>query len=498
MTGLINANETSPKLQHPGRLFIGGRWVEPNTAATFDVVNPATEEVFLTVAEADAQDMAQAVDAARDAFDRGPWPRMIHAERATYLRAIGAGIRERSAELGAIWTSEMGILAAVSSYASAGSGDVFDYYAGLADTYEWVEDHRPSSGQGVGLLVREPVGVVAAIIPWNSPLGLLANKVAPALLAGCTVVVKASPEAPGAVYAFAEIAEAAGLPAGVVNVVTADREVSELLVRNPGIDKVAFTGSTAAGRRIASLCGERIARCTLELGGKSAGVILDDYDLATAAQSIATSARIMTGQVCASLTRIVVSRHRHDEFVDALGAAMSAIRVGDPFDAETEMGPLAMSRQLEKVEGLIAKGCEEGATLVTGGRRPAHLERGFFIEPTVFGNVDNDSTIAREEVFGPVVSVIAADDENHAVDIANDTVYGLNASVFTDDIERAWTVSRQLRSGTVGHNSFKTDFGIAFGGFKQSGMGREGGLEGLQPYLEAKTVLLDAMPPSLT
>jgi len=493
MTGLINANET---VRHPGRLFIGGEWVEPSTPARFDVVNPATEDVFLTVAEADAQDVSRAVDAARAAFDRGPWARMTHAERAPYIHAIGAAIRDRSAELGRIWTSEMGILAAVSTYASAQSGDVFDYYADLADSYEWVERHRPSSGNGVGLLVREPVGVVAAIIPWNSPLGLIANKVAPALIAGCTVVVKASPEAPGAAYVFAEIVEACGLPAGVVNVVTAEREVSELLVRNPGIDKVTFTGSTAAGRRIASLCGERIARCTLELGGKSAGVILDDYDLATAAQSIAQSARLMTGQVCASLTRIVVSRHRHDEFVDALGAAMSAIRVGDPFDPETEMGPLAMLRQLDKVEGLIAKGCEEGARLVAGGRRPAHLERGFFIEPTVFGNVDNNSTIAREEIFGPVVSVIAADDENHAVDIANDTIYGLNASVFTNDIERAWAVSRQLRSGTVGHNGFRTDFGIAFGGFKQSGMGREGGLDGLQPYLEAKTVLLDSMPAS--
>ncbi|MCL2535122.1 MAG: aldehyde dehydrogenase family protein, partial [Nocardiaceae bacterium] len=247
MTGLINASETSPQLQHPGKLFIGGEWVAPSTSARFDVVNPATEEVFLTVAEADAQDMARAVAAARHAFDRGPWPRMTHAERASYLHAIADGIRERSAELGTIWTSEMGILAAVSAHASAGSGDVFDYYAGLADSYEWVERHQPSSGRGVGLLVREPVGVVAAIIPWNSPLGLLANKVAAALIAGCTVVVKASPEAPGAVYAFAEIAEACGLPAGVVNVVTADREVSELLVRNPGIDKVTFTGSTAAG-----------------------------------------------------------------------------------------------------------------------------------------------------------------------------------------------------------------------------------------------------------
>ncbi len=222
MAGLINANES---VKHPGSLFLGGEWVEPSTPARFDVVNPATEDVFLTVAEAGAQDVSRAVDAGRGAFDRGPWSRMTHAERAPYVRAIGAAIRERSAELGRIWTSEMGILAAASTDASAQSGDVFDFYAGLAHSYEWVEQHQPSSSRGVGLLVREPVGMVAPIIPRNSPQGLIANKVAPALIAGCTVVVKASPKAPGAAYVFAEIVEACGLPAGVVNVVTAEREV---------------------------------------------------------------------------------------------------------------------------------------------------------------------------------------------------------------------------------------------------------------------------------
>jgi acyl-CoA reductase-like NAD-dependent aldehyde dehydrogenase len=256
------------------------------------------------------------------------------------------------------------------------------------------------------------------------------------------------------------------------------------------VDKITFTGSTAAGRRIASLCGERIARCTLELGGKSAAVILDDYDLATAAESISGSARLLSGQVCSSLTRIIVSRHRHDALVDALSISMSKIRVGDPFDARTEMGPLAMSRQRDRVEGLIAKGREEGAQLATGGGRPAHLDQGFYIEPTVFGNVNNDSTIAREEIFGPVLSVIPAADEQQAVEIANATIYGLNASVFTNDGDRAYAVARQLRSGTVGRNSWRTDFGIAFGGFKQSGIGREGGLEGLHPFLEVKTIVL--------
>ena len=264
-----------------------------------------------------------------------------------------------------------------------------------------------------------------AIIPWNGPAPTIAYKVAPALLAGCTVLIKASPEAPGAAYILAEIAEAVGLPPGVVNIVTADRAVSELVVRHPGVDKISFTGSTAAGRRIASLCGERIARYTLELGGKSAAVLLDDYDVEIAARELAGPACLLTGQVCSSLTRVVVTRARHDRLVEALAHQFSRVRVGDPFDPDTQMGPLAMSRQRDRVEGLIAKGRAEGARLAGGGGRPRHLDRGFYIEPTVFGDVDNSSTLATEEIFGPVLSVIPADNEAHAVAIANDTIYGL-------------------------------------------------------------------------
>jgi betaine-aldehyde dehydrogenase len=295
-------------------------------------------------------------------------------------------------------------------------------------------------------------------------------------------------------YIMAEIAEAVGLPPGVFNIVTAERVISELLVRHPDVDKIAFTGSSAAGRRIASLCGERMARFTLELGGKSAALILDDYDIETAAQSIVGPACALTGQACSSLTRIVVSRSRHDQMVEALSVRFNAVRVGDPFDPESQMGPVAIRRQRDRIEGLIAKGKEEGATLAAGGGRPAHLNRGFFIEPTVFGNVGNHSTIAREEIFGPVLSVIPADSEAHAIEIANDTVYGLNNSVFTNDPDRAYAIARQLRSGTVGHNVFRSDFSIAFGGFKQSGIGREGGTEGLMPYLETKTIVLEGIP----
>jgi acyl-CoA reductase-like NAD-dependent aldehyde dehydrogenase len=280
----------------------------------------------------------------------------------------------------------------------------------------------------------------------------------------------------------------------VLNVLTADREVSELLVRDPRVDKITFTGSTAAGRRIASICGDRIARCTLELGGKSAAVVLDDMDLGVAAATLAGAECFLSGQVCSSLTRVIVSRSRHDELVDALAASMAQVTVGDPFAKETQMGPLVAERQRDRVLGFIAKGVEDGATLAEGGGRPAHLDRGWFVEPTVFGNVDNRSTIAQEEIFGPVLSVIPADDERHAVELANDTIYGLNASVFTHDVDRAREVAGRIRSGTVGHNAFRTDFGIAFGGFKQSGIGREGGTEGLLPFLETKTVILEDTP----
>jgi aldehyde dehydrogenase (NAD+) len=292
----------------------------------------------------------------------------------------------------------------------------------------------------------------------------------------------------------AETAEAIGLPPGVLNVVVADREVSELLVVDPRVDKITFTGSTAAGRRIASLCGTRIARCTLELGGKSAAVILDDMDLSIAAATLAHAESFLTGQVCSSLTRIVVTRHRHDELVEALADNFSRIEVGDPFDARTQMGPLVSSRQRDRVESYIEKGVADGARLATGGGRPEHLERGWFVEPTVFGDVDNSSTIAQEEIFGPVLSVIAADDERQAVAIANDSIYGLNASVFTNDADRAREVAGQLRAGTVGHSVSRLDYDMTYGGFKQSGIGREGGREGLLPFLETKTVILNARP----
>jgi len=494
------ATDHQVPLRRTDRFFINGEWVKPSSDSAIQVFDSSTEELYFRVPEAQPADMDAAIAAARHAFDRGPWPRMTHAERAGYLRAIADKLDARTADYGQMWPRESGTLYSMAQYSAMGDAGVFRFYADLADDYPFEEPFQPAARGlargGFGLLVREPVGVVGAIVPWNAPLTLIVTKTAPALLAGCTLIVKVSPEAPGAGYLMAEIAEEVGLPAGVLNVVTADREVSELMVRDPRVDKIAFTGSTAAGRKIGSICGERVARCTLELGGKSAAVILDDADLGVAAATLARAECMMTGQVCASLTRIVVSRNRHDEFADALAAAFSAVQVGDPFDAATQLGPLAMERQRDRVEGYIAKGIEEGATLITGGGRPKHLKRGYYIEPTVFANVDNKQVIAQEEIFGPVLSVIPADSEDHAVDIANDTIYGLNAAVFTPDIARAREVAGQLRSGTVGHNNMRIDMSTSFGGFKQSGIGREGGREGLLPYLETKTLLLDEAPPS--
>ncbi|MFD9614844.1 aldehyde dehydrogenase family protein, partial [Streptomyces sp. NPDC059083] len=316
---MSTVSRTEAPLRNPDRFYIGGKWVEADSPAVIQVIDSATEEPYFTVAEAAAGDMDRAVGAARAAFDEGPWPRLTHMQRAEYLRALADGLRARTDDLAQLWTRQSGVLYSMAHGSVESVASVFDSYAGLADTYPF-EQPMPSTVTAFGLLVHEPVGVVGAIVPWNGPLSILSYKIAPALIAGCSVVLKSSPEAPGDAYIVAEVAEAIGLPPGVLNVLTADREVSELLVRDPRIDKISFTGSTAAGRRIASLCGERIARCTLELGGKSAAVVLDDADLQSAADMLATSECRVTGQVCSSVTRVVVSRSRHDAMVEALAA----------------------------------------------------------------------------------------------------------------------------------------------------------------------------------
>lgn len=483
-------------LRHGNEFFIDGQWVAPRGKDKVEVLDSTTEEPFLTLPLAGEADMDDAIRSARAAFDSGIWPRTSPQERAGYLRAIAKAIRARQDLMAEIWVRESGVILPIAQGGTSGLVPaIYERYADLAETFPFEEEAEITQGKGTNAwILREPVGVVGAIVPWNAPALLTALKLAPALAAGCTMVLKAAPEAPGAINLMAEVAEEAGLPPGVLNMVTADRDVSERLVRDSRIDKIAFTGSTATGRRIASILGERIGRYTLELGGKSAAVVLDDFDIGRAAEIISREECFLSGQVCSSLTRIIVSRSRHDDMVEALASTFSKVRVGDPLDPSTQMGPLISERQRDRALALVERGKQDGAQLATGGGRPAHINRGWFMEPTVFGNVDNTSTLGREEVFGPVLSVIAAEDMDDAVNIANDSIYGLNGSVFTNDLDKAKHLLRRFRSGTAGHNDHHTDLGIAFGGYKQSGIGREGGREGIHPYLETKTMILDSTP----
>jgi len=477
-----------------GRFYIGGEWIEPGSRERFDVITPSDETVFASVPCATAQDIDRAVSAARDAFDHGPWPRLSHRERAAFLLRFAEAIEARATLFGHIWSSEVGGLIGYAPHMALSASALFRDYAAMATSFAFVERHAPTAGGNLGLLIHEPVGVVAAIIPWNASMLMLGSTLAPALLAGCTVVAKLSPEAPLEGVLLAEIADEIGLPPGVINVVMADRAESELLVRNEAIDKVSFTGSTAVGQRVASICGARMARATLELGGKSAAVVLDDASLDLVVNAVAPQVGMLGMQFCSALSRVIVTRDRHDALLEGLAAAMQAVRIGDPFDPASQMGPMAMKRQLARVEDYIASGRADGLTLATGGERPPGLNRGFYIEPTVFGHVPNDARIAREEIFGPVICVIPAQDEAQAIAFANQSDFGLNSSVFTADPDRAMAVARQMRAGTVGHNAFRSDFGIGFGGFKRSGIGREGGRPGLLPYLESKTVIMEEAP----
>ncbi len=489
----MNAQSQSPAitLKHPDKLFINGEWVASQSNDKLEVISPHTEEVVFTTAAADKADMEAAVQAARTAFDKGPWPRMTPDERADVLIRMKDILLKRAPEIAAAWTEQVGTLAGASAFVTGGSIHLFDYYIGMVDSYPFEEQLPPTDGQGSALIVREPVGVIATIAPWNNPFGIMVAKIVPALLTGCTVIMKPAPETPLDAYILAEAAEEAGLPKGVLNLVPAGRDASDHLVQQAGIDKVNFTGSVVAGQRIGAVCGGRIARCTLELGGKSPAIICDDADLQHAAKVLATTITMSTGQVCATLSRALVSKARHDELVDAIKAEMSNIKVGDPHDPQTGMGPLAMARQRERVENYIALGEKEGATLAYGGKRPSGLEKGYYIEPTLFTGVTSDMQIAQEEIFGPVLCVLTYEDEQQAIDIANDSDFGLYGAVFTRDTEKAYRIARAVRSGTMSHNHFRFDPALPFGGFKQSGMGREGGVSAMHACTELKSILLD-------
>ena len=487
---------SASKLRHPDKLFIGGAWVEAHSGRQLEIVSPDTEQVAFRVAEADETDMDRAVAAARKAFDEGPWQWMSPGERVAAMTRLVAALKKREPELAAVWSQQMGGLAALGPYLTGRGTQNLQDAIDLGGNFQFIRQVQ-STAAAASYIVQEPVGVVAAIAPWNVPYMIMAGKLAPALLAGCTVIMKPSPETPVEAYIIAECAEEAGLPPGVVNLVPGHREAADHLVCNPGVDKVSFTGSTLAGKRIGEVCGSRVARCTLELGGKSAAIVLDDYSAEETAKTLAGAITLVSGQVCAMLTRAIVPRRRHNEIADAIAAEMKKVRIGHSDDAQAQMGPLAMKRQLERVEGYVEKGQREGAELVTGGGRPTSLNRGYFFEPTLFANVKNDMVIAREEIFGPVLSLIPCDDLDDAIRIANDSNYGLNGSVLTHDSNEAWRVGRRVRTGNVGQNGMRSDFSLPFGGYKQSGIGREGGPQGLQHYLETKTIHLDAAPAKL-
>jgi acyl-CoA reductase-like NAD-dependent aldehyde dehydrogenase len=481
------------RLLHRSDLYIGGRWTAPASPDRLDVVSPATEEVVGHVPLATDADIDAAVAAARQAFDIGPWPATTPDERSDALSHLAKALRDREADIAAVTTEEMGCAISQAPRAQTGLvARVFDYYASLVRTYEF--ERTVTDGDRTGLVTQVPVGVAAAIVPWNAPVTLAAWKVAPALAAGCTVVVKPPPEAPLSNYLLADAVDEVGLPPGVVNVVPAGREVGEHLVTHPDVDKVAFTGSTDAGKRIMSLCSERVARVSLELGGKSAALVLDDADLATAIPAIVGGGMHLSGQVCGAHTRVLVARSRYDEALELAAAAAAAIPYGDPRDPATVVGPLVAERQRERVEGYIASALDDGARLVHGGVRPAHLPRGWYVAPTILADVDNSMRVARDEIFGPVLCFIAyEDDDDAAVTLANDSRYGLSGGVWTTDPVRGLAVARRLRTGSVAINGTYPPFPLVpFGGFKESGLCRELGPEGLAAYLEARRI---GLPP---
>jgi aldehyde dehydrogenase (NAD+) len=472
------------------KLFIGGEWVDPAGKSTIDVISPHTEELVGKVPEGTEADVDRAVTAARDAFDNGEWPRLSPEERIAAVQKFSEAYAARIPELAEVITEEMGSPITFSNLAqSPAPWMMLNTFLEVAREYPWEEKRQGVLGSDV-IVSREPAGVVGAIVPWNVPQFVTMSKLAPALIAGCTIVIKPSPETPLDAFKMAEILEESGIPKGVVSVIPAGREVGEHLVKHAGIDKIAFTGSTAAGRRIAAICGEQLKRCTLELGGKSAAIILDDADLAKTVEGLKFASLMNNGQACVAQTRILASRNRYDEVVDAVGAMVGGLAVGDPHDPATEVGPLVAERQQERVEKYVALGQEEGAKVVVGGNgRPAGLEKGWYVKPTLFSNVDNSMRIAQEEIFGPVLAVIPYDTADDAVRIANDSDYGLAGSVWTADTEVGLDVARRVRAGTYGVNQYTMDFVAPFGGFKASGMGREFGREGLDAYVELKSIV---------
>ncbi|MFI8421789.1 aldehyde dehydrogenase [Streptomyces sp. NPDC085479] len=479
------------ELVEHGQLFIGGELTDPLGDDAIEVISPHTEEVIGRVPHASRADVDRAVAAARRAFDEGPWPRTSLEERIEVVSRIKDAIAVQHEELARSISAQNGSPYSWSVLAQA-LGAMMVWDSAITVARDFVFEERRAGVLGPLLVRREPVGVVAAVVPWNVPQFTAAAKLGPALLAGCTAILKPSPESPLDSYLLGEIAAEAGLPEGVLSILPADREVSEYLVGHPGVDKVSFTGSVAAGKRVMEVASRNLTRVTLELGGKSAAVILPDADVATAVAGIVPAAWMNNGQACVAQTRILAPRSRYEEIAEALAAAASALVVGDPLDPATQVGPLVARRQQRRSLDYIGIGQAEGAKVLTGGGRPDGLDRGWYVEPTLFGDVDNSMRIAREEIFGPVVCLLPYGDEAEALRIANDSPYGLSGSVWTGDVEHGIDFGRRVRTGTFNVNTFSLDMLGPFGGYKDSGLGREFGPEGLSEYLEHKMVHLPA------
>ena len=477
---------TPIRLKSYDKLFIGGSWVEPSSDAVIDVISPISEEVIASVPEAREADVDRAVAAARKAFDEGPWPRMTPAERAEILVRVGDEVKKRIPAMAEAFTLELGGPAAISTLFHQNAVDMWDDAATFHERFVFEEERTWKDGRGK--VVREPIGVVAVVVPWNGPVATASLKISPALAAGCTVVLKPAPEGPVTTMMLAEALEAAELPEGVISVLPAGREVGDYLVGHPDVDKISFTGSTVAGRTVMTRAAEKIKRVTLELGGKSAAIIADDIELDSFLPGMVFGGIGHSGQVCAALTRVLVPRDRQDEVVAAIEEVMKNVKVGDPREPDTFIGPLAAQRQQKRVLDYIEVGKQEGARLVVGGGKPAHLDRGWYVEPTLFADVRNDMRIAQEEIFGPVLVVIPFDSIDEAIAIANDSDYGLSGAVYAKDRALAESVARRVRTGQISVNGYAMCVVQPFGGYKQSGLGREGGVEGFDAFFETKLI----------